>query len=74
MLLERKFRNFMLGGAGLDEKSRQRFREISEELSQLSLKFEENVLDETNSFELHLTDNNDLAGLPMKNRNGFSRS
>jgi peptidyl-dipeptidase Dcp len=64
MLLERKFRNFMLGGAGLDEKSRQRFRDISEELSQLSLKFEENVLDETNSFELHLTDRNDLTGLP----------
>jgi peptidyl-dipeptidase Dcp len=64
MLLEKKFRNFMLGGAGLDEKNRQRFREISEELSTLSLKFEENVLDETNSFELHLTDNKDLAGLP----------
>jgi peptidyl-dipeptidase Dcp len=64
MLIERKFRNFMLGGAGLDEKKRQRFREISEELSQLSLKFEENVLEETNSFELHLTDKKDLAGLP----------
>ena len=35
MLLERKFRSFMLGGAGLDEKSRLRFREISEELSHL---------------------------------------
>ena len=31
----------------------------------LSLKFEENVLEETNSFELHLTDKNDLAGLPV---------
>ncbi len=64
MLLERKFRSFMLGGAGLDEKSRLRFREISEELSHLSLKFEENVLEETNSYELHLTDRKDLAGLP----------
>ena len=64
MLIEKKFRNFMLGGAGLNEEERKRFREISEELSTLSLKFEENVLEETNSFELHITDKNDLAGLP----------
>jgi peptidyl-dipeptidase Dcp len=64
MLLERKYRNFMLGGAGLDENSRQRFREISEELSRLSLTFEENVLEETNSYEMHLTEHKDLAGLP----------
>jgi peptidyl-dipeptidase Dcp len=64
MLLERKFRGFMLGGAALEEEKRKRFREISEELSQLSLKFEENVLDETNSYQLHITDRKDLAGLP----------
>jgi peptidyl-dipeptidase Dcp len=64
MLLERKFRGFMLGGAGLDELNRKRFREISEELSQLSLEFEENVLAETNSYQLHLTDSKDLSGLP----------
>jgi peptidyl-dipeptidase Dcp len=64
MLLERKFRNFILGGAGLDGKNRERFREISEDLSQLGLKFEENVLEETNSFELQITDKKDLAGLP----------
>lgn len=63
-LLERKYRNFILGGADLHEKNRVRFREISEELSQLSLKFEENVLAETNSFELHITDSKDLTGLP----------
>ena len=54
----------MLGGAGLNDEKRKRFREISEELATLSLKFEENVLEETNSFELHLTDRADLAGLP----------
>jgi peptidyl-dipeptidase Dcp len=63
-LLERKYRSFILGGAGLDDDRRERFREISEELSQLSLKFEENVLDETNSFVMHLTDKKELAGLP----------
>ena len=64
ILVERKFRNFILGGAGLKEDEKKRFRFISEELATLSLKFEENVLEETNSFELHLTDRADLAGLP----------
>lgn len=64
MLVEKRYRNFILGGAGLKEKEKKRFREISEELAMLSLKFDENVLEETNSFELHLTDQNDLSGLP----------
>ena len=64
MLLERKYRTFLLGGAGLDETKKKRFREISEELASSGLKFEENVLEETNSFELHITDREDLAGLP----------
>ncbi len=64
MLLEKKFRDFLLGGASLDPNYKPRFREISEELSKLTLKFEENVLNETNSFEMHLTDPDELAGLP----------
>jgi peptidyl-dipeptidase Dcp len=64
ILTERKFRSFILGGAALKEEERKRFRAISEELATLSLKFEENILEETNSFELHVTDKNDLSGLP----------
>ena len=64
ILTERNFRNFKLGGAALKEDDKKRFRVISEELSTLSLKFEENILEETNSFELHLKERNDLAGLP----------
>ncbi len=64
MLLEKSYINFILGGAGLDDIKKSRFREVSEELSRLSLIFEENVLADTNSFELHLTDINDLSGLP----------
>jgi peptidyl-dipeptidase Dcp len=64
MLVEKKYRNFILGGAGLKDEERKRFREISEELAILSLKFDENVLEETNSFVLHLSDPADLAGLP----------
>lgn len=64
ILLEKKHRSFILGGAGLPEEKRKRFREISEELARLSLEFEENVLEETNSWELHITSEDDLAGLP----------
>jgi peptidyl-dipeptidase Dcp len=64
MLLERKYLGFVMGGAGLEEGKKNRFRQVSEELSSLSLKFEENVLEETNDFELHITDREDLAGLP----------
>lgn len=64
MLVEKNFRSFILGGAGLDETKKQRFRNISEELSRLSLKFEENLLEETNTFELNITDEADLSGLP----------
>jgi peptidyl-dipeptidase Dcp len=64
MLLEKRYLGFVLGGAGLAEEKKARFRQVSEELSALSLKFEENVLAETNDFELHLTDKDDLTGLP----------
>ena len=64
ILTERKYRNFILGGAALRDEEKKRFRAISEELATLSLKFEENVLEETNSFELHTTDKGDLSGLP----------
>lgn len=64
MLLEKVHRNFILGGAGLDPEHRKRFREISEQLAELTLRFEANVLHQTNSFRLHITDERDLAGLP----------
>ncbi len=63
MLVEKDYRNFILGGAGLDENKKQRFRQISEELSRLAVTFDENILEETNSFELHITDKKDLEGL-----------
>jgi peptidyl-dipeptidase Dcp len=64
MLVERKYRNFVLGGAGLRDGDKDRFREINEQLATLALKFDENVLEETNSFQLHLTEKSDLSGLP----------
>jgi peptidyl-dipeptidase Dcp len=64
MLLEKTYLNFLKGGAGLEEHRRERFREISTELATLSLKFEENVLAETNEYLLHITDKTKLKGLP----------
>jgi len=64
ILLYRKYRNFIRGGAGLAENDKERFRAIAVELSTLSLRFEENILAETNDFTLHLTSEEDLSGLP----------
>lgn len=64
ILLDRKYRNFIRGGAGLAENDKERFRAIAVELSTLSLRFEENILAETNDFTLHLTSEEDLSGLP----------
>ncbi len=63
-LLENTYIGFKRRGAKLDEVQKQKFREISTELSKLSLKFGENVLKETNSYQLNITDKNQLKGLP----------
>jgi Zn-dependent oligopeptidase len=63
-LLDKKYKNFSRNGANLAEDKKDRLREIDKELSKLSLQFGENVLAETNAFELHLTNESDLAGLP----------
>lgn len=64
ILLDRKYKGFVRGGAALSEEDKERFRTITVELATLSLTFEENVLAETNDFELHLQEKNELAGLP----------
>ena len=63
-LVKDKYRDFINGGAGLDEEKKERFRMISEQLAKLALQFEENVLAETNHYQLHLTEAEDLSGLP----------
>ena len=63
-LLEKKYKSFVRNGSNLNEDDKLKLRAIDKELSQLSLKFGENVLAETNNFELHITDKKDLSGLP----------
>lgn len=54
MLLEKTYKGFVRGGAGLNEANKNRLREISTELSNLELKFEQNVLAATNAFTLNI--------------------
>ncbi|TJZ51451.1 M3 family metallopeptidase [Sphingobacterium olei] len=63
-LLEKSYRDFVRNGALLDEEKKEKLRKIDAELSVLKLKFGENVLAETNAYQLHITKETDLAGLP----------
>lgn len=63
-LLEKKYKGFTRNGALLSEDKKVRLREIDTELAQLQLTFGENTLAETNNFELHITNEQDLKGLP----------
>jgi len=62
--LEKLLREFRLRGADLADADRARLQDIFRELAELSNRFGENVLDATAAFRLHLTDGEDLAGLP----------
>jgi peptidyl-dipeptidase Dcp len=64
MLLERQYQGFARNGANLNEADQQELRKIDAELAQKTLKFGEHVLAETNAYELHLTEESDLSGLP----------
>lgn len=63
-LLENTYREFVRGGALLDEKQKARLRELNRELALLSLRFGDNLLAETNDFKLVIDNRDDLAGLP----------
>lgn len=63
-LLTNSYKSFVRNGANLNEKDKLELRKIDMELSKLKLTFGEHVLAETNDFELHLTDENDIKGLP----------
>lgn len=63
-LLQKTYDGFMRNGADLSDSDKEIYRKLSAELSSLTLKFAQNHLKETNSFELVLTDKNELEGLP----------
>lgn len=63
-LLQKSYRDFVRNGALLNEDKKESLRQIDAELAVLKLKFGENVLAETNAYQLHITHEADLAGLP----------
>ncbi len=63
-LLDKKFKSFSRNGALLSEDKKARLREIDTELAKLKLTYGENVLAETNNYQLHITNESDLKGLP----------
>jgi Zn-dependent oligopeptidase len=64
ILLEKIYKNFTRNGANLDADDQKHLREIDMELSKTSLSFGENVLAETNNFELQVKDEGELDGIP----------
>ncbi len=63
-LLEKQYKGFSRNGANLSDDDKETLRKIDSSLSKLKLKFGENVLAETNAYELHITNEDDLSGLP----------
>ena len=69
MVLDKYYRMFVKGGALLDTEKKAQLMEIDKQLSLASIEFGENALAETNAFELVITDEKDLAGLPQSSIN-----
>ncbi len=67
-LVEHALRDFRLSGVALEEPARSRFREIGVELSRLSTEFSNAVLDASEAWHEHITDERDLAGIPESGR------
>lgn len=64
-LLEETYYAFSVRGANLSAEDKAKYRELSTELSKLTLKFDQNVLKDENRYELLLTSEDQLAGLPQ---------
>lgn len=64
-LLNETYKRFVRAGAALSDEQKSRLREINSELSQASVAFGANVLAETNGYQLHVSDEAELAGLPQ---------
>ena len=63
-LIENALRDFRLAGVALPPERKQRFKALMERLATLQSKFDENVLDATNAWGRHITDEAQLSGLP----------
>ena len=64
-LLDKKYKSFSRNGANLNDTDKAKLREIDKKLSKLSLQFGENVLAETNAYELNISNEDEIKGLPQ---------
>lgn len=64
MLLEETYKGFVRSGALLNDKDKEKLKNIDMDLSLKSLKFGQNVLASTNAYFKHITNKEDLAGIP----------
>ena len=64
MLLETSYDGFVRSGALLDDEGKEHLRKLTEEASMLTLQFSQNLLKENKAFQLHITDEAQLDGLP----------
>ena len=72
MVLEKTYRRFVRGGANLEGEAKERIKEIDTKLSMLTMQFGDNLLKETNSYQLIIEKEEDLAGLPESVRSAAS--
>ncbi len=67
-LVEKIYQGFENNGAALKGADRDKFKELSSKLSQLTLMFGQNTLKETNKYEMLITQESDFEGLPQSER------
>ena len=63
-VIENSLLQFELNGVALENNEKKRFKEIKQRLSSLKSKFEQNVMDATQAFRIHIEEKSELAGLP----------
>lgn len=64
MLLDKSYDGFVRSGALLNDADKDKLRKLTEESSMMSLQFSQNLLKETKAYELHITNEDELDGLP----------
>ena len=74
MLLQTSYDGFVRSGALLSDEDKEKLRRLTEEASMLSLQFSQNLLKENKAYQLHITDEAELSGLPDTQREAAAQA
>ena len=74
VLLDDAYKGLVRSGALLDDEGKEKLRQLTEEAGMLSLQFSQNLLKENKAYELHITDEADLDGLPESAREAAAQT